>query len=69
MQEAIKRGGALTIAGLFGAMAEVYKTSKEAPVPWGLVAVEKNQLRKPGRANIAKKKTRKRVEASRRGNR
>lgn len=69
MQEALKKGGALTIAGLFGAMAEVYKTSKKAFVPCRMVAVEKDQLRKPGRANIAKKKTRKRVEASRRGNR
>ena len=69
MREALKRGGALTIAGLFGAMAEVYKTSKETSVPWGMVAVEKDQLLKPGKANSAKKKARKRTEASRRRNR
>jgi hypothetical protein len=65
---ALKRGGELTIAGLFGAMAEVYETSKAVPIPWGMAAVEKDQLRKPGKASPAKKKARKRVEASRRKN-
>ena len=36
---------------------------------WRTTTVEKDKLRKPGKANPAKKRTRKRVEASRRRNR
>ena len=69
MQEAIKRGNPLRISGLFELMAEGLKATAMPPDPWSMVAVEKDQLRKPGRADTTKKKIRKKVEASRRKNR
>ena len=59
----------MKIHGLVSAMTELFINAKRVPAKWGMTAVEKDELKKPGKADAAKKRARKVVEASRRGNR
>jgi hypothetical protein len=59
----------MKIGGLVKAMADIFMTAKQTPMKWGITAVEKDKLRKPGKASPGKKKQRKEVNASRRRNR
>ena len=59
----------LRLNGLLAAMTEVFMAAKKVPVKWGMVAKEKGELLQPQKADPAKKRARKGIEASKRRNR
>ena len=58
----------MEILGLTEAISKILGAPR-SPLKWGMEAVEKDKLRKPGIADPQKKAHRKMVEASRRRNR
>lgn len=62
-----KRG--INLLGLHEKPAGLAKTLVKPVIPWGMTAKGKDELKKPRKALAAKKKQRKMVQGSRRGNR
>jgi len=62
----MKRKRGINLLGLYEKLTELLNKPR---IPWGMTAKGKDELKKPGKAPAAKKKHRKMVQKSRRGNR